>query len=370
MVRFLKILLIFIVALLFTGGALLALDETKETPPKEEVDAASAGTVPLTYNPRYNFTAFGIESLHPFDGCKYMKIHDALIKAKLRTEDNFLCPKEIERSQLELVHTSHYLNALKDSKTVARILEIPQVAVLPAEAVDWRVLRPMRYATGGTLLACRAALKHGIAINIGGGFHHADTNSGGGFCVYADVPLAIETLRREKALKTALIVDTDAHQGNGFANIVRTAQPDTHVLDFFDSSIYPFDFVEEDMSVPLERKTGWSEYSQELAKNLPVAIERFKPDLIVYNAGCDVLHDDPLSTLQLLPSDLKERDMFVIKTARKHNIPVAMVLAGGYSKQAAAAQGASIISIIEAFDKKPESDSSGSGLKDESKGRD
>jgi hypothetical protein len=38
----------------------------------------------------------------------------------------------------------------------------------------YQILKPMRLATGGTVLACRLALEHGVAINLGGGYHHAE----------------------------------------------------------------------------------------------------------------------------------------------------------------------------------------------------
>lgn len=69
-----------------------------------------------------------------------------------------------------------------------------------------------RLQTGGTMLAAELALEHGSAINIGGGFHHACGDRGGGFCVYADITLAIRSLLDAGRIQRALIVDLDAHQ--------------------------------------------------------------------------------------------------------------------------------------------------------------
>lgn len=57
-------------------------------------------------------------------------------------------------------------------------------------------------------------MKNGWAINLGGGFHHCSSDKGGGFCAYADITLAIKFLQLKKLIKTALIVDLDAHQVN------------------------------------------------------------------------------------------------------------------------------------------------------------
>lgn len=65
---------------------------------------------------------------------------------------------------------------------------------------------------GGTILAARLALTSGWAINIGGGFHHASRSKGGGFCIYADITLALTFLFVNQLISKAMIVDLDAHQ--------------------------------------------------------------------------------------------------------------------------------------------------------------
>ena len=55
-----------------------------------------------------------------------------------------------------------------------------------------------------------------FGINIGGGYHHANLNSGGGFCVYADITLIVKICRELKLCEKIMIIDLDAHQGNGY----------------------------------------------------------------------------------------------------------------------------------------------------------
>jgi histone deacetylase 11 len=141
--------------------------------------------IPLVYHPGYNITALGLERLHPFDSRKYRRIHDALIARGLRCPGDFWRPTPASRRDLLKVHTPEYLYSLRSSRVLARILEVPIIGLLPGVLIDWRILRPMRLATGGTVLACRLALEHGAAINLGGGFHHAAAGWGGGFCVYS-----------------------------------------------------------------------------------------------------------------------------------------------------------------------------------------
>src|SRR5438034_9574436 len=117
--------------------------------------------VPLVYSPRYNITACGLERLHPFDSRKYGRIHDWLIRQGLRQPGDFITPRPCTRADLLRIHTPEYLRSLSDRHVLARILEVPGVRYLPAWLIAWRVLRPMRWATGGTVLACRLALARG-----------------------------------------------------------------------------------------------------------------------------------------------------------------------------------------------------------------
>lgn len=242
------------------------------------------------------------------------------------------------------------MESLHHSRVLAKIFNVPALSKVPAGLLSSRILDPMRLAGGGTLETCRAALKHGLAINIGGGYHHADRTSGGGFCVYSDIPIALSVLRKEGLLKRALVVDTDAHQGNGFANVLRD-EPNSFVLDFFDESIYPFPKVQEHQSVAFPARTGGAEYLSKLESWVPKVIAEFKPELIVHNAGSDVLNSDPLSSFRLSVEDMNQRDLAVVNFGRKENIPVAMVLAGGYGKESAHAHTRSIQKILEVYDR-------------------
>jgi histone deacetylase 11 len=308
-----------------------------------------AGLVPLIYTSGYNISAFGLEYLHPFDGRKFAKIERHLIQAGLRTVTDFIQPLELVREQLLKVHTPEYLDSLKDSRVLAKIFEVAVANLIPAAILDWRVLHPMRLAGGGTLMACRLALQNGLAINLGGGYHHADRNHGSGFCCYSDVPIALTLLREEGKIANILIIDTDAHQGNGFANVLRNTGCG-HVIDLFDESIYPFPKVLEDISIPLPARTNGQKYLAVLEQHVPEAIAEFKPDLIIYNAGSDVLASDPLSSLLVSPDEMCQRDLFVVSQAKKHSIPLAMVLSGGYGPKSASAHAQSIEGILRKYD--------------------
>ncbi len=306
--------------------------------------------IPLIYSPAYNITACGLQYLHPFDSVKYRRIHDWLIRQGLRTASDFLAPRACTRADLLRVHTPEYLKSLRRRVVLARILEVGLLLCLPVCLSTWRVLRPMRLATGGTILACRLALERGLAINLSGGYHHAGPERGGGFCVYADVPIALKLLKDEGKIGSALVIDTDAHQGNGTADAIRP-WPWAHILDFFEGDIYPWPKVAEDVSVPLEADTGGADYLTALHGKVPAALDVFRPDLVVYNAGSDVLATDPLTHLALTPEDMAERDLYVVTEVRRRGVPLAMVLSGGYGPLSWQAHARAIEGILTRFDK-------------------
>eukprot|EP01100_Stratorugosa_tubuloviscum_P013738 TRINITY_DN704_c0_g1_i2.p1 TRINITY_DN704_c0_g1~~TRINITY_DN704_c0_g1_i2.p1 ORF type:complete len:304 (-),score=97.49 TRINITY_DN704_c0_g1_i2:407-1318(-) len=175
----------------------------------------SNDTIPIVYSDRYNITAYGCEKLHPFDSQKYRRVFRQLESKGLIDKRRIVKPRSPTKEELLLVHTPEYLHRLEDSKRVASILEFPFAACLPISWIKYLILTPMLVATGGTMIAAQLALKYGWSINLGGGYHHASANLGSGFCVYADITLAIKKLRLTRPNLKVFIIDLDAHQGNG-----------------------------------------------------------------------------------------------------------------------------------------------------------
>ena len=305
--------------------------------------------IPLIYHPAYNITAFGLERLHPFDSRKYCRIHDALIARGLRRRRDFVRPRPVSERDLLDFHTTEYLRSLRSPKTLARILEVPMVARLPRCLIDWRILRPMRFATGGTIEACRLALDKGIAINLGGGYHHAADGWGGGFCVYADVPLAAKILHDEGKIKRPLVVDLDAHQGNGTAAVFH-GWDWALIYDLYERDIFPARKEPEDYPLPVGSGLTGNEYLGIVRDTLPEALDAVQPDLVIYNAGSDPFVADPLAGFRLSRSDLAERDLLVVSSGRDRGIPVAMVLSGGYSPESWDIHADAIEAILTRFD--------------------
>jgi len=257
-------------------------------------------------------------------------------------------PESIDEKDILLVHTPEYLASLREPAALARYLEFGPLAVTPAALTDAIVLEPFRHATGGTLLAARLALRYGMAINLGGGYHHAAPDIGGGFCIYADMPIAIRHLQRSGEISRALIIDLDAHQGNGTARCFE-GDPSVFTFDMHQGDIYPVPKERNDVDVALSAGTDDAHILEILRARLPQIFERSRPDIVFLQAGVDGLSDDPLTDLQLTPAGIVARDELVFAEARSRDLPIVMVLGGGYGPQAWEVQYASISSLIEQY---------------------
>nr|XP_054750614.1 histone deacetylase 11-like [Lytechinus pictus] len=238
----------------------------------------------------------------------------------------------------------------KWSISVAGITEVPPVALLPNYIVQKKVLRPLRLQTGGSILAAKLAMERGWAINIGGGFHHCSSKQGGGFCAYADITLALRFLFHQGTIKKAMILDLDAHQGNGHERDFMQDKESVYILDVYNRHIYPRDgFAKRGISRKVEVNyfIADEQYMTLVASNLEAALNEFEPDILVYNAGTDSLEGDPLGALSISPQGIIRRDMMVFEFARDRPkpIPIVMVTSGGYQRNNADIIAASILNL-------------------------
>lgn len=300
----------------------------------------------LVYCKRFEIDLAGLERSHPFDVHKYAKIAKRLVRDGLVSAGGFHVPEEVSREEMLLVHTPEYLESLKISARVATYLEAPLAAILPAALLDRSVLRAFRHASGGTILAGRLALEQGIAVNIGGGYHHAKPDRGEGFCIYADMAIAIRLLQQKKLIRRALVVDLDVHQGNGTAVCFR-GDDSVFTFSMHQADVYPIPKETSDCDVELESGTDDPTYLRILRRRLPEVIDCSRPELVVLQAGCDTLAGDPLAGLCMTEEGIVCRDSYIVDTCAARGIPVAMTLGGGYSSRAWQVQQASIRRILE-----------------------
>ncbi|MGJ8657794.1 MAG: histone deacetylase family protein [Akkermansiaceae bacterium] len=313
-----------------------------------ENEADELSPIPIVYSPNYKISVFGMEKLHPFDIAKYDKIYDGLKKDGYVTKKSVIDPAEVTREQMLLIHTEDYLESLKKTANVAGYLEAPQLKIVPNHLLDKMIVSRFRRAAGGTIEAARQALKSPskMAINLGGGFHHAKPETGEGFCIIADVPIAIRVLQKEKLIKRALIIDTDIHQGNG--TIVSLKDDlSTYTFSMHEGGIYPMPKEVGDEDVELDGGVTDAIYLKVLAGKLDALFVKSSPDMVFHVAGCDALDGDPLASGLMTHEGIQKRDEMIVAACKKHGVPYVMTLSGGYSKDAWNAQYKSIKALIE-----------------------
>ena len=260
---------------------------------------------------------------HVFPVRKYRMIYERLLALGARPED-FLRSEPADEADLFLVHSPKYVKKILSgglSRAEIQALELP-----------WSedMSKFSRLHVGGSILAARAALADGLCVHIGGGFHHAFADHGEGFCALNDIAVGIEALRWVGAIRRAMVVDCDLHQGNGTASIY-AGRDDTFTFSIHQMDVYPAEKMTSSMDVGLWSGDGDDRYMAELRTRFPVLFRKFRPDIVFYVAGADPLCGDKLGGLELTKEGLLARDELVLDGARRLGIPVAVVLAGGYS---------------------------------------
>ncbi|XP_030375937.1 histone deacetylase 11 [Scaptodrosophila lebanonensis] len=305
--------------------------------------------LPIVYSERYGVRFAGLEKLHPFDAAKGQHIQKFLLDDLVLESGNFYEPTELSKEELQRVHTRKYLRSLNWSFNVACIAEVPPLVFVPNCYVQRGYLRPMRFQAAGSILAGKLALDHGWAINLGGGFHHCCASRGGGFCPYADITLMLVRLFEQEPhrVRRAMIVDLDAHQGNGHERDF-AGNEFVYILDMYNAFIYPRDHVAKlsiRCAVELKHRTEDAYYLRQLRRCLSQSLADFQPDIVVYNAGTDVLKGDPLGNLDITAEGVIERDYMVFQTFRSRGIPIVMLLSGGYLKSSARVIAGSIVNL-------------------------
>jgi acetoin utilization deacetylase AcuC-like enzyme len=290
---------------------------------------------------------------HVFPAEKYRRIRERLLANGVADADDFLEPQLASDEDILLVHTPEYVDKLQTGTLSSReelALEVPY----SRELVDAFWL-----AAGGSILAARQALKDGVGISIGGGFHHAFADHGEGFCMIHDVAVAIRRLQRDGKIRTAMTVDCDVHQGNGTAAIfagkrapgntlpsasgspmatqgIRRKNPnagDVFTISLHQHNNYPVWKPPSSIDVDLPDGIGDDDYLAWLDNALSSGLRQSQPELLCYLAGADPYKEDQLGGLSLTIDGLKKRDELVFRVAQARGIPVMVTFAGGYAQK-------------------------------------
>ncbi|HEV2272840.1 MAG TPA: histone deacetylase, partial [Acidobacteriaceae bacterium] len=274
---------------------------------------------------------------HVFPGVKYSRIRQRLLQSGAAREEDFLGCEPIDLADVLRVHEAGYVDRLLNgtlSEMEIRRMELPY----SEEIVEATLL-----GAGGTLLAARLSCSKGVALSIGGGFHHAHPGHGEGFCILHDVAIALRRLQSDRILRSAMVLDLDVHHGNGTAAIfppyaaglsdafaagrgessqgngpepakrplaerlncgeltgsALPSRENVFTVSLHQRNNYPAYKPPSSIDVHLDDGTGDSEYLAALDRVLHLAFARFRPDLLAYIAGADPFAGDQLGGLAL-----------------------------------------------------------------------
>jgi acetoin utilization deacetylase AcuC-like enzyme len=288
----------------------------------------------LIHSKKYttDLTAFGIDKPFALD-------RGERVLAELRKHFPLeliqpLEPQPISAKEALLVHTSEYLQSLKDPRVWQEIFELKASEYKPESAT-----RPLNelfddiaLKCGGTKLAVELACRTGSpTANLGGGYHHAFPGEGRGFCVLNDIAIAIRAAQEQNLCRHCLIVDVDFHQGDGTALIFQN-DPTVFTLSIHSQEGWPECKQQSDIDVSLSANETCL-YQTQLERSLEKALTIFSPDLAVFVAGSDAYEKDVLpgtAFMKMTLEQMRHRDEWIIDTCADRGIPLAMVFAGGY----------------------------------------
>ncbi len=275
----------------------------------------------VSYSPGY---VAPLPAGHIFPMKKFSGLHDYLIAKNIIQPTQVFEPKMVDFVNLSTVHTQRYCSAVwagELSRKEIRRMGLPWSKELAVRS---------RLAVQGTINAGIMALQDGIAGNLAGGTHHAMPDYGEGFCVYNDVAVAIRVLKQAKWVNRVLVIDCDVHQGNGTAKIFEN-DFDVFTFSIHGEKNYPFIKPPSDLDIGLPDGTGDLEYLNTLSDALDRIFSNFNPDIVYYLAGIDPLETDHFGRLSLTKKGLEERDRIVIETVTQKEIPLVLLLSGGYA---------------------------------------
>ncbi|MFB6455069.1 histone deacetylase [Chitinophaga sp. Hz27] len=261
---------------------------------------------------------------HRFPMVKYELIPQQLLREGVITAEDIFTPEPVEEEVILLTHTREYWKKLRDQELSYR--EQRSIGFVQSPLLTQREITIAQ----GTIDISSHALENGLGFNVAGGTHHAFADKGEGFCLLNDIGVAANYLLDKQKISQALVIDLDVHQGNGTAAIFEN-NASVYTFSMHGAHNYPFHKERSDWDVPLPDGITDGAYLQQLRTALPILVNKVRPDIVYYLSGVDILETDKLGKLKITPDGCLERDRLVFDALKRHDIPVAVVMGGGYS---------------------------------------
>jgi acetoin utilization deacetylase AcuC-like enzyme len=280
---------------------------------------------------------------HPESARRLRAIVRELKKSKLQGVGNwqFVKPEKARLKDVELVHGLEYIEFVESMcKSGGGLLDMEGDTVASPESFDVAL-----YAIGGTLKAVNLVMKekfqNAFALVRPPG-HHAGKYSARGFCIFNNIVIAAKYLLKEFKLKRILILDIDAHHGNGTQEIFYETNKVLYISLHEDPREFPKKgFTDEtgegeglgyNVNVPLPFRTGDQIYLKAINEIVKPIINQYKPQFILVSAGLDGHYADPVGSLSLSALCYEEVYETIFNAASEMcGGKLVSVLEGGYS---------------------------------------
>lgn len=265
-------------------------------------------------------------------------------------------PAPLTKNELRLCHDEKFINALFNDpeKEIMKTFELvdeqgnfyrytPDTATRPLNEMVNRISSHIR----GSILTCELALKNEFSFFLGGGLHHSMSFGGRGFCLINDIVLSIRLLQQKKLIKTAWVIDIDAHKGDGTAELTQNDESiitmSMHMKNGWplvtpkydqNGNIYPW-YIDSDLDIEISNDNQ-KEYNNLLTSALYEMEQKYKrPDLVIVNLGSDPFEKDELESaksIKLTLDQMIQRDQIVYSFFKERNISQAYLMSGGYGE--------------------------------------
>lgn len=276
----------------------------------------------LVFHPIYS--QLSLPDRHRFPIDKYLGIRSALADRGVDASE-FVEPRAVSIDKLKQVFDPNYVDRLVNNELDQKAMR--RIGFPWSEQLVKRTLT----AVGGTLKTAELALEHGKALNLTGGYHHAFANFGSGFCMINDLYLAALQMRQAPGIDRVLVFDCDVHQGDGTAKLASN-NDSVVTVSLHGEKNFPHRKQQSDMDFALPKGTSDNEYLDTLDTALHLAINNFRPDAVIYDAGVDIHIDDDLGHLDISTLGVLQRDSLVFDICEKKGLPIAAVIGGGYQR--------------------------------------
>ena len=259
---------------------------------------------------------------HRFPINKFGALAGYLLNEKI--VNKFHIPYPCSDETLKRAHSENYIKQIKN-----KTLDMNAIKKIGFPLVDSVIQRSL-VATGGTVLASKLAINYGLACNTAGGSHHANFNSGAGYCVFNDVAVASHYLLDRGLAGRILILDLDVHQGDGNSDIFKDNK-NVFTFSMHSKTNYPSKKSISDLDVELNDNMEDHDYLKVLKYYL-VELSKENFDFVFYIAGVDIHFNDRLGKLKISDEGIRKRDEIVTENFFSKGIPLCGVLGGGYNK--------------------------------------